>query len=223
MLLAVDTSTQFMGICLYDQEQVLGEMVWKTNRHHTVELAPSIDTLFSRCGAEIKDLCALGVAIGPGSFTSLRIGLSHLKGMSLALHLPMIGIPTLNVLAYAQPKSEKPLVACLQAGRKRLAYQLYNWNNKNGWQTEGEPKIAYASEFETLFPDPVVICGEMLEKDRNLLKSISHYEVVSPAQAFRRPAYLAELAWNRFEKKDYDDPAMLAPIYLHVANPLPAK
>jgi tRNA threonylcarbamoyladenosine biosynthesis protein TsaB len=128
MLLAVDTSTIYMGICLYDNEQVLGEMVWKTNRHHTEELAPSIDTLFHRCGAEVKDLSALGVAIGPGSFTSLRIGLSHLKGMSLALHLPMIGVPTLDVLAYAQPKSEIPLVACLQAGRKRLAYQVYQWS-----------------------------------------------------------------------------------------------
>ncbi|MBN2048521.1 MAG: tRNA (adenosine(37)-N6)-threonylcarbamoyltransferase complex dimerization subunit type 1 TsaB, partial [Anaerolineaceae bacterium] len=147
MLLAVDTSTQFMGICLYDEGQVIGEMVWRTNRHHTVELAPSIDILLHRCGVEVKNLSALAVALGPGSFTSLRIGLSHLKGMSLALHLPMIGIPTLDALAYAQPGDGKPLVACLQAGRKRLAFQCYHWKERKGWQTEGEPQLAYAADF----------------------------------------------------------------------------
>jgi tRNA threonylcarbamoyladenosine biosynthesis protein TsaB len=223
MLLAVDTSTQFMGICLYDEGQVLGEMVWKTNRHHTEELAPSIDMLFYRCGVEIKDLSALAAAIGPGSFTSLRIGLSHLKGMSLALHLPMIGVPTLDVLAFAQPGSEKSLVACLQAGRNRLAYQEYDWKGRKGWQSEREPRIAFATEFEERFPDPVVICGEISEEDRELLKSVPQFELTSPAQAFRRPAFLAELAWKRFIKKDCDDPATLAPIYLHIANPSPAK
>ena len=223
MLLAVDTSTQFMGICLYDQDQVMGEMVWKTNRHHTEELAPSIDTLFHRCGAAVQDLCALGVAIGPGSFTSLRIGLSHLKGMSLALHLPMIGIPTLDVVAYAQPSADIPLVACLQAGRKRLAYQVYEWSGRKGWQTTMVPKIATAAEFEELFLEPVVICGEMSEDDRSFLKSVDQFKLTSPAQAFRRPAFLAEMAWKRYSKKHFDDPATLAPIYLHVANPLPAK
>lgn len=223
MLLAVDTSTQFMGICLYDQGQVLGEMVWKTNRHHTEELAPSIDMLLYRCGVEIKNLSALAVAVGPGSFTSLRIGLSHLKGMSLALHLPMIGVPTLDALAFAQPVSEKNLIACLQAGRKRLAFQKYEWKGRKGWQSDGEPKIAFAAEFQEMILDPVVICGEISEDDRELLKSVPQFELTTPAQAFRRPAFLAELAWKRLVKKDYDDPATLAPIYLHIANPLPAK
>ena len=221
MLLAVDTSTRFMGICLYNEGQVLGEIIWKTDRHHTVELAPSIDNLLSHCNVSVKELNALGVAIGPGSFTSLRIGLSHLKGMSLALHLPMIGIPTLDALAYAQAQSEQPLVACLQAGRKRLAYQVYHWQGRKGWQTNAEPKIAEPGEFEQLFTDPVIICGEFSPQDRDLFKGVSNFTLVPPAQSLRRPAYLAELAWKRYMKKEFDDPAMLAPIYLHVANPLP--
>jgi hypothetical protein len=80
-----------------------------------------------------------------------------------------------------------------------------------------------ANEFIELFPDPVVVCGEMSEDDRSILKGIDKITLTSPAQAFRRPAFLAELVWKRFSKKDFDDPATLAPIYLHVANPLPAK
>ncbi|HSV85615.1 MAG TPA: tRNA (adenosine(37)-N6)-threonylcarbamoyltransferase complex dimerization subunit type 1 TsaB, partial [Levilinea sp.] len=84
MLLAVDTSTQWMGLALYDGSQVLGEATWKTNSHHTVELAPALDDLLRRTGVTPGDLRALGVATGPGAFTSLRIGLALVKGFSLA-------------------------------------------------------------------------------------------------------------------------------------------
>lgn len=218
MLLAVDTSTQYMGICLYKESQVVGEMTWRTNRHHTVELAPSIDTLFNRCGAAVRELTALAVATGPGSFTSLRIGLSHLKGMALALHLPMVGIPTLDILAVAQPPNEVPLVACLQAGRKRIAYQVYEWSHRKGWQTEMEPHLATADEFASLFPEKVIICGELSKEQREQIRKLDQFSLTSPALSLRRPAFLAELAWRRFTKKDIDDPATLAPIYLHIAK-----
>ena len=121
MLLAVDTSTQWIGLALYGGAQVLNETVWRTQSHHTVELAPSLDTLFRRTGVRPEGLQALGVALGPGSFTSLRIGLAVVKGLALALHIPVVGIPTLDVLAAAQPVQELPLAAILQAGRGRLA------------------------------------------------------------------------------------------------------
>ena len=62
--------------------------------------------------------------LGPGSFTGLRIGLALAKGMALARHLPVIGVPTLDILAAAQPVREENLVAILLAGRGRLAYRL---------------------------------------------------------------------------------------------------
>src|SRR5512142_1346094 len=103
MLLAVDTSTSWIGLALYDGVRVLGEMTWQSPSHHTVELSPGINELMQRCNVRTTDLQALGVAIGPGSFTALRIGLSVVKGMALALRIPVIGIPTLDALAAAQP------------------------------------------------------------------------------------------------------------------------
>ncbi|MEN4100200.1 MAG: hypothetical protein ROW52_09790, partial [Anaerolineaceae bacterium] len=64
MLLAVDTSTQWMGLALYDGSQVRGEVSWKTSSRHTVELAPALDDLWRRTGVAAGDLRALGVAIG---------------------------------------------------------------------------------------------------------------------------------------------------------------
>src|SRR5512138_2408534 len=99
MLLAVDTSTTWIGLALYDGMRVLGEMTWQSKNHHTVELSPGINELLNRCGVTTANLGALGVAIGPGSFTSLRIGLAMVKGMALALRIPVVGVPTLDVLA----------------------------------------------------------------------------------------------------------------------------
>ena len=121
MIFAADTSTLSVGLAIFDGTQVIGEMNWQTKNNHTIELAPAIEYLFSRCGIQKKELKACAVALGPGSFTSLRIGLSLVKGLALSLRIPVIGIPTLDFLAQAQPAKNIPLLAILQAGRSRFA------------------------------------------------------------------------------------------------------
>ncbi len=113
MLLAVDTSTKIMGIALYTETGVLGEMIWQSNNYHTVELAPAIQQLLARCEKRADDLQVLAAAIGPGSFTGLRIGLAVIKGMALGLKIPVIGIPSLDVVAAAQPVVNADLAAVL--------------------------------------------------------------------------------------------------------------
>ena len=222
MLLAIDTSTQWMGVALYNGEMVLGEMTWKTKRHHTVELAVSIETLLARCGVNVTDLDVLSIALGPGSFTSLRIGLAHVKGMSLALHIPVIGIPTLDILATAQPKEDRRLVAVLSAGRRRLAYQYYSWKGKKGWVTDSDPLLATAEEMAESIKEPVLVAGELTSEDRKILRQgLPEAELRKPADCLRRPVYLAAKAWVRYAKGDVDEVANLSPIYLHVANPIP--
>ena len=143
MLLAVDTSTQMIGLALYDGVRVLAELIWQTRNHHTVELSPGITDLLDRCGARPTDLQAIGVALGPGSFTSLRIGLALTKGMAFALKIPLIGVPTLDVLAAAVPVQSMPLAAVLQAGRGRLAMGWYEAQG-NVWKTQGDAQIITA-------------------------------------------------------------------------------
>ncbi len=83
MLLAVDTSTAQVGLAIYDGAQVLAEYAWRSNQHHTIELAPAIAELLKRSGLTMENMLALGVALGPGSFTSLRVGLSLVKGLAI--------------------------------------------------------------------------------------------------------------------------------------------
>lgn len=217
MLLAVDTSTSLVGLALYDGDQVLGEMTWTTKQHHTTELSPALSGLLKRCGVTMNMVNAMGVAIGPGSFTSLRVGLSLVKGIALARNLPVMGISTLDVIAAAQPLAKHPLVAVLQAGRTRVAFGVYK-NVANEWQAEGPVRSGTLDEMLTQFESPTLIAGELTSEERKKVSKIKHLHLASPVLCVRRPAVLAELAWKRWHDNDVDDAASLAPIYLHVAG-----
>ncbi len=221
MLLAVDTSTQWMGLALYDDEQIIGETIWQTHNHHSVELAPAVESLFTRSGITGKDLRVLAVATGPGSFTSLRIGMAFVKGLSLALNLPVIGIPSLDITVAAVPVQDIALAAVLQAGRGRLAVGWYRVKNNN-WQKHGEPVVMTPGELEQSIKKPTLICGELNSEERKTLaRRWKNIRLAEPAMSIRRPAYLAQLAWKRWLSMDVDDVVTLAPSYLHYKDPIP--
>lgn len=221
MLLAVDTSTQTIGLALYDGVQVAGEMTWQTKTHHTVELAPAVDDLLKRCNVKPTDLQAIACGLGPGSFTSLRIGLALAKGMALSLKIPLLGIPTLDYLAAQQPLLNMPMAAVLPAGRGRLAVAWYE--NKDGhWESMGAATIVTAEDLSAQINQPTYICGEFDAEERQTLsRKWKNAIVASPAFCLRHPAMLAELAWKRFQAGEQDEPISLAPIYLHVAEAIP--
>lgn len=217
MLLAVDTSTTQIGLALYDEGQVIGEMMWTSKQHHTTQLAASVSDLLTRCDVSMNIIQALGVAIGPGSFTSLRVGLSLVKGIAFARNIPVIGISTLDVIAMAQPLSSDPLIAVLQAGRTRIAFSQYK-NNGKEWQVEGEIRSGTVDELLNQIEGTTLIAGELTSEERKKISKKKKINLASPANCIRKPAVLAELAWARWQKNQVDDVATLAPIYLHVAG-----
>jgi tRNA threonylcarbamoyladenosine biosynthesis protein TsaB len=221
VLLALDTSTRTAGIALYDGVQVLSEWVWASYDHHTVELAPAVAEVLQRARVTAADLTVLGVATGPGSFTGLRIGMALAKGLALARHLPLVGIPTLDILAAAQPMIVPDMVAVLQAGRGRLATAWYKVVD-NAWQGVSEASVLTADELTHKIHRPTWICGELSEDERHLLaRKRKNVILASPAQCLRRPSYLAELAWKRWLSGHVDDTATLSPTYLHYNEPIP--
>jgi tRNA threonylcarbamoyladenosine biosynthesis protein TsaB len=219
MLLAVDTSTTQMGLALYDGAQILGEYAWRSGHRHTVELAPATADLLARCGLSMEDVHALGVALGPGSFTSLRVGLAFVKGLAIARHIPLIGIPTLDILANAQPMSKLLLAVAIQAGRGRFALGWYKGSRKR-WQIHVDSRVVTLEELLSEVKIPCIVCGEFPVEVRQQILNQEQARLVSPAGSVRRPSVLAELAWERLQSGDVDDEASLAPIYIHVAEPI---
>ena len=222
MLLAIDTSTSWISLALYDGIPVRYEVTWQSMYHHSVELAPAIDQLFNRTGTKSQDLTGLAVALGPGSFTSLRIGMAVAKGFSLAMKLPVAGIPSLDVIAAAQPLDERRLVAVLHAGRTRLAYAVYEVEG-DSWVMQTEPAVIDPKDLVKTITKPTLICGELSEQARSTIgRRWKNAIIVSPAKCLRRGGFLAELGWKRLEDGEADDPLTLAPIYLSTTNSIPA-
>lgn len=218
MLLAIDSSTQTVGIALFDGSQVVGEVTWLSRGHHTVELSPAIDELCKKCGINFAQLKGLAVASGPGSFTSLRIGFALVKGLALALHIPAVAIPTLDILVASQPLRDIPMVALLRVGRNRYAVGKYNHHVK-GWIPDGEIVIKKIDEISEMGIAPTFVCGELLTDDRQfLLKNNKNFILASPVQSLRRPSYLAYLAWRKLKTGKLEDVRFLSPKYIHVEN-----
>ena len=221
MLLAVDTSTQTMGLALYDGTQAIAESFWHTKTHHTVELAPAVQDMLTKCGVPTSNLGAVACALGPGSFTSLRIGLAFAKGLAFSLNIPILGIPTFDFLVAAQPLLEIPLIAVLPAGRGRLANGWFR-NVDDRWQLDGEISIMTAEELSASITQKTYICGEFDAEGRQTLsRKYKNAILASPAQCVRHPSVMAELAWNRWQAGESDEPISLSPIYLHIAEAIP--
>jgi tRNA threonylcarbamoyladenosine biosynthesis protein TsaB len=220
MLLAIDTSTQTVGISIFDGYRVLCEETWISHRYHTVELAQAVKTNLSRAGLSTRDLEVLAVAIGPGSFTGLRIGLALIKGLAYTHQIPVIGIPTLDITVRAIPPGDHILAALLQAGRKRFAV---------GWYQQQDGCWVQVGEYENLSVDDLIekidqkclITGEMPVDFHQIIEGNDLITAVSPTLSIRSPKYLAELAWARWKNDDVDDILDLSPFYLHKGDPIP--
>lgn len=217
MLLAIDTATHLISLALHDGQSVAAESTWQSDHYHTVELAPQAALLLRRAGIEPSGLRAIAVAIGPGSYTGLRIGLGFAKGLALAQGLPLVGVPTLDGLMRAQPPRAERALALLQAGRGRVSAAPYRWDERRyRWEAAGPARVlewpALAAELAAQ-DGPVYVAGEMDAAGAERLRALKgRVRLATAAQSLRRAGYLAEIGWERL-RAGADDASRLAPIY----------
>jgi len=217
MLLALDTATRLISIALHDGQVVAAESTWQTGAYHTVELAPQVALLMRRVGVEPGQLRGVVVAIGPGSYTGLRIGLGFAKGLSLAQALPLVGVPTLDGLMRAQPPRAEHALALLQAGRGRVSAAPYQWRARTfRWEAAGETRVldwaSLAAELSAS-TSPVYVVGDIDAAGADRLRPLrGRVLLASAALSLRRAGFLAELGWERL-RSGADDANRLAPIY----------
>jgi tRNA threonylcarbamoyladenosine biosynthesis protein TsaB len=215
MILAIDTATQYASLALYRADGIFAEESWFSGRNHTVELTPRIQRILTLANLKAGELTALAVALGPGSFTGLRIGLAVAKGMALPHRLPVVGVPTLDITAYPFQGHSLPVWAIATAGRGRILAACYDHLDEV-WQVITEP---YLTTFEDLAPTieaPTLCTGEIDEAAAQILQRQSGQkaQVVPVAARVRRAGYLAEIAAQRLEASHQDDPDALVPIYV---------
>jgi tRNA threonylcarbamoyladenosine biosynthesis protein TsaB len=217
MLLAIDTATRMAGLALYDEVQgsILGEELWHSANNHTVEIMPRLVRMLALPGLGPKDLTGLVVSLGPGSFSGLRTGLSLAKGLALAGRLPLVGVPSLEVVAEPHKGQNLPIWAVLRAGRGRVCAGNYV-RHRGRWRRRGPMLLTTWTELLERVEEPVLFCGEIDAREAEAIRQRlgEASQLVTPAAAPRRAGYLAELGWKRLSRGDADDAETLAPIYL---------
>lgn len=215
MLLALDTATRWTGLALHDGTTIVAEHGWRSVNTQTVELAPAVTQMLSRAGVTTEELRAVAVTLGPGSYTGLRIGLGFAKGLALAYQIPLVGVPTLDIVAAALPAADGHLVVVAEAGRTRITTGTYHWQGRNGWHAPEQPVNETWEAMLARVPAPATIAGELSPEALKLIrKAGKEYRAVAPPARVRRAAVLAELGWQRLRRGAVDDPAELTPLYL---------
>lgn len=215
MILAIDTATRWLGVALYDGTAVVAEYGWRCLNNHTVELTPAIAEMGQRAGITSDDWEGVAVAVGPGSYTGLRVGLALGKGLALANQIPLVGVPTLDIVAAAIGRMDEQLLVAAAAGRSRVCAAIYHWQPRAGWQTRRPPVIDSWENILAGISRPTFFAGEITPEAARLIKHASReFRVAPPALATRRAGFLAELGWQRLRKGQADDASSLAPIYL---------
>jgi len=213
MILAIDASTDNASLALVQDGRALAEANWRCEQNHSVELLPHLVRLLDEAKADIKSISAVIVARGPGSFNGLRVGISTAKGLAFSLGVPIIGISSLEVVAYEHAKTGLPVCPIFNAGRGEIAAAVYQ-NKGDKWSRLVAEHITTVDTLCSGITAKTMFCGEFVSQVAGELKERLKERAVIAATNPPRARLLAELGKRRLDAGDYDDTATLQPLYL---------
>ena len=214
MLLAVDTSTRYAGVALADGERVISARSWHSAVNHTAELMPAVAETLKGAGLAVNDLDGIVVALGPGGFSALRVGMSVAKGLAMATGKPLVGVGTLD--AEAQPYLQSGLLVCalLDAGRSEVSSGSFG---TDAHRVRKDRICPPAELLDELAGGPVILCGEGTLAHAELLREgLGNRAVIAGHSPAARLWALATLGQQRLDSGEADDMATLQPYYLRM-------
>lgn len=144
MILAIESSSLVASVALADEDRVIAEYTTNQKKTHSQTLLPMIEEIFKITETDKKEIEAIAVSAGPGSFTGLRIGSATAKGLGLALNKPLISIPTVEGLAYNIQFTDRFICPIMDARRNQVYTGIFE--NTNGSQITVMEQSAIAIE-----------------------------------------------------------------------------
>ena len=161
MQIAIDTTTEYAGVALVNEGRIIGEMNWFCGQNHTIELLPRLTFLLHQARLEMKSATGIITALGPGSFNGLRVGVTTAKGLALSLDVPIVGVSSLSVEAYAHAATGLPVCAIHNAGREEVATATYRLL-RGKWQRLAEERITTVEALCAEITTKTIFCGEFM-------------------------------------------------------------
>lgn len=210
LILNIETSTKNCSVSISQNGQtLLCKEVAESGYSHAEKLHVFIEELLLGLQLNYKDLNAIAVSQGPGSYTGLRIGVSAAKGLCYALNIPLIAVDTLEVLARRIQVSEGFIIPMIDARRMEAYTAVFNSNYEKVRETQAQ--IIEANSFETL-SGSIYLLGDGASKCREILNQEDlHFkdDILYPSAS-----EMALLSYAKFQQNDFVDVAYFEPYYL---------
>lgn len=204
--LGIDSSTDILAIGLADNKKILAEKKTKALRDHASRILPMIDDIFSEAGHSRDQLDGVAIAIGPGSFTGLRIGLSVAKGAAVSKKIPILGISTFELI-YDRVRQKHDRFALISVSRRG---EFYLYHASVGAFNKDKMTLIAEAELSKISGDlPLGIIGRKPE----------NWGAIAPCQIegellFISGGELALLGARRMAAGEHEDASLLEPWYL---------
>ncbi len=216
LILGITTSTAQVGCAIGGHEGILGSIQSSRGRRHAETLIPAIEFLCRQTRVELADVGAVAVDLGPGMFTGLRVGVAAGKALAHARRLPMIGVTSLDLLAFPLRHSHRRIVCALDAGRGELFHASYR-QSPGGVQRVSEPEVGtpedLASDLQAT-GEEVLLAGDGAVRYAEAFEDIRRVELADRGEAYPLAGSLVQLAHARALREEFVSPAELTPSYL---------
>ena len=221
LIIGITTATQQVSVAIGGHEGVLGQCEVSRGRRHAETLVPAIEFLCKQTDIEMTEFGAVAVDIGPGLFTGMRVGLAAAKAIAQALRVPMIGISSLDLLAFPLRYADRPIAAVIDARKGEVFYAFYR-PVPGGVQRVSEPRVGTSDDLvaDILARGQNVICvgdGALRYKDEIDAESI-RCEFAEQFLAFPSAAPLVQLAHARALREEWVNPRDIQPMYLRAPD-----
>lgn len=215
LILAIETATEICSVSLIRDNEIIALRESEGNNEHSALLASFIDEIMHETGLELKQLDAVAVSKGPGSYTGLRIGVSTAKGLCYALNKPLISVATLEAMAFQVIVDEKistdEILLCPMIDARRMEVYMAVFNSKMEEITAVKAEIIDENSFSGI-EKKVFIFGNGAEKCTSVLADNDKIVFLPIVKA--SAVSVAKLAEEKFRKTHFEDTAYFEPFYL---------
>jgi len=220
IILGIETATQQVGCAIGGVEGVLASFHATRGRRHAETLVPAIEFCCEQARVDLKDVSVVAVDIGPGLFTGLRVGIATAKAMAQALRVPMIGLSSLDLLAFPVRQSSRLIVAAVDARRGELYSALYR-QVPGGVQRVGDYRVCSPNDLSSDLlarGEAALLVGDGAIRYASTFADRGDLEVGSLGNAYPSAAALVELAQPRALREEFVQPWELEALYLRKSD-----
>ncbi|MDA8596563.1 tRNA (adenosine(37)-N6)-threonylcarbamoyltransferase complex dimerization subunit type 1 TsaB [Flavobacteriaceae bacterium] len=219
MILNIESSTKNCSVSLSNQGTVLAlKEINNGQFSHSEFLHVFIKELMEENAVSFEDLSAVAVSMGPGSYTGLRIGVSAAKGICFSVDCPLIVLDSLDVLAHQAVGKGDVLIPVIDARRDEVYTAIFDKLGKRLGATEA--LILTSDSYNTYDTSKRVFLGDAIDKLGDYLRIKEDDLLISTYPSSRE---LGQLAWHKFQQKDFEDVAYFEPYYLKDFRVTPSK